>query len=78
MTRDDWLIANDMGNFAWLLPPTKGFPETYLLEDFLSRSELPEDADWERLANDWGRAQVPPIKFGRVPTSSIEVVSVLR
>lgn len=70
-----------MASFDWILSePMKsnGFPAAYELVDFLRRSGLPEEeSDWMRLANDWGRSQVPPVQFGiggdaRLPTALVK------
>ena len=69
-------------SFDWLLgelpKASMEWPKVIDLGEFMTRSELPVGADWQRLANEWGRRQCPSLHVESAANHSRPAVAVER
>ena len=69
-------------SFDWLLgelpKASREWPKVIDLGEFMTRSELPVGADWQRLASEWGRRQRPSLHVEMAPSHSRPAVAVER
>src|SRR6187200_2760974 len=69
-------------SFDWLLgelpKASREWPKVIDLGEFMTRSELPVGADWQRLANEWGRRQCPSLHVESAANHSSPAVAVER